>query len=161
MPEMNRRQLLQGLVPGLVPEVGQATVAIARDARWRDSSARVGAILDRAVQAATGTDSQLQAWKSLTHPGEVVGLKVNCLSGHGGSTHVMLVEAISERLQQAGVRPRDILVFDRLNSDLESAGFRLQTNASRVRVMGNDALGYGRELLTYGDAGSLVSNAVL
>ncbi len=157
---MNRRELLQGWVAGLAPEVSRSAVAIARDAGWRDASTRLAALLDRAVQAVAGGASPLEAWRNVARPGEVVGLKVNCLSGRGGSTHVALVEAVSERLQQAGIRTRDILVFDRLNSDLESAGFRIQTSAARMRVMGNDALGYGRELLTYGDAGSLTSNAV-
>jgi uncharacterized protein (DUF362 family) len=56
-------------------------------------------------------------------PGEVVGLKVNCLSGRGAATNPVLVEAICEHLQQAGIPQKDIVIWDRLNSDLESAGW--------------------------------------
>ncbi|MGB9606820.1 MAG: DUF362 domain-containing protein, partial [Bryobacteraceae bacterium] len=61
---------------------------------------------------------------------------------------------------QAGIRARDILIWDRLCDDLESAGFRIQTGRDRIRVMGNDLLGYEDELSTWGSAGSLLAKAL-
>ena len=155
---MNRRQLLQSCLAGWLPADSPSRVVIAREKG--PAPARIPALLDRAVAAFYGVDSPLDAWKKIVRPGEVVGLKVNCLSGKGGSTHVALVEAICERLQQAGIRARDILIWDRLNSDLESAGFRIQSSGSRIRCLGNDTLGYEGELLAYGAAGSLMSKAL-
>ena len=39
----------------------------------------------------------------------MIGLKVNGLGGKGISTHAALVFAVCERLQQAGVKPGNIV----------------------------------------------------
>ena len=118
---LTRRQMLASAA-ALAQAPRKSKVAIAREAAAPDSARLLG-VLDRAVQAIYDRDSPLEAWKRVARPGEVVGLKVNCLAGKGASTHVALVEAIAERLQQAGIAARDILIWDRLNGDLESAGF--------------------------------------
>ena len=162
---MNRRDFVRSSLGALALQPGQAAksrVVIARDpAARRTDSAHVLKLLDRAVQGVYGRDNSAEAWKQIARPGEVVGLKVNCLAGRGSaSTNPVLVEAVCERLQQAGIPAKDILVFDRLSSDLESAGFRIADRAGRVRTMGNDLLGYENELAVYGSAGSLISQAV-
>jgi len=145
-----------------VPE--KSRVVIARDPALRGyggapDSNRVSKLLDHAMQSFYGSDSAVEAWKKLVHPGEVVGLKVNCLSGRGAATNTLLVEAICERLQQAGIRPQEIVIWDRLNSDLESAGFRV-ARKDRIRCLGNDTAGYGGDLEVFGSAGSLLSNTI-
>jgi len=143
----------------------KSRVAIARDpalgaaGRSPDSS-RVLKLLDRAMQSFYGCDSPLDAWKKVARPGEVVGLKVNCLSGRGASTNPVLVEAIAERLEQAGIPQKDIVIWDRLNSDLESAGYRVASRKDRIRCVGNDTAGYDTELTVFGSAGSLLSNTL-
>ena len=140
-------------------------MVIARDAALRGAGAaldsgRLLKLLDRSLQSYFATDSPPEAWKRLVRPGEVVGLKVNCLAGRGNSTSVPLVEAVCERLQQAGIPAKNIVIWDRLNSDLESAGFRLASSPDRIRCLGNDALGYDTELATYGSAASLMARAL-
>ena len=142
---------------------GRSRVVIARDAMLRGSgssldSDRVLKLLDRALQSFYDCDSPLEAWKRMVRPGECVGLKVNCLAGRGASTTVKLVEAITERLQQAGIT--DIVVWDRLNSDLESGGFRLNSKLAGVRFIGNDSAGYEDELSIHGSVGSLLSRTL-
>src|ERR1017187_9510028 len=131
---VTRRGLLQaGLAGALVAGVAGAEkskVVIARDPALRGAggppdSGRVLKLLDRAMQSFYGGDSPMEAWKKVARPGEVVGLKVNCLSGRGAGTHPVQVDAIWERLPQAGSPPKAIVVWDRLNSDLESAGYRV------------------------------------
>ena len=162
---VSRRQLfrlpLAGLAVGLGGEAPRPVVAIGKDARLRagnsaPDSARLLAMLDRCVQRVYDQDVALEAWKQVVRPGETVGLKVNCLAGRGASTNVKLVEAVCERLQQAGVPAANIVIWDRLNTDLESAGFHPSSRAGRIRVMGNDELGYEDELAVYGSAGSLL-----
>jgi len=96
----------------------------------------------------------------IAKPGEVVGLKVNCLAGRGISTTVELVEAVCERLQEAGISQRDIVVWDRLSSDLERAGFRIVQDKNHIRCLGNDAWGYESELSVFGSVASLLSRAI-
>ena len=117
-------------------------------------------MLDRAMQALYASDSPLEAWKKVVRPGEVVGLKVNGLAGRGISTSVLLVEVICERLQEAGIPQKDIVIWDRLNTDLESAGFRIATRQDRLRCIGNDTLGYEDDLAIYGNVGSRLSKTL-
>jgi uncharacterized protein (DUF362 family) len=150
-------------VPVDAKDQGKSRVVIARDAGLRGSgpsldSGRLAKLLDRALQSYCGCDSPLEAWRRMVRPGEVVGLKVNCLAGRGASTSVQLVELISDRLQQAGIK--DIVIWDRLNSDLESAGFRLGSKQRGIRYIGNDSAGYEEQLSIFGSAGSLVSKTL-
>jgi len=163
MAALSRRRVLQawlGSAPGLYGGPPNSTVAIARDPQVRSSQARLATLLDRAVQAVYGSDSAEAAWKRVARPGEVVGLKVNCLAGRGASTSVALVEAVCERLQQAGIAAKDIVIWDRLNVDLESAGFRPSSRSGRIRTLGNDELGYGGDLAVYGSVGSLMAKTL-
>jgi uncharacterized protein (DUF362 family) len=156
---MNRRDFVRSSCGALVatqtPPPARSRVVVARN------HAALAPLLDRAMQAFFDRDTALEAWKQVARPGEVIGLKVNCLAGRGSaSTSPALVEAISERLRQAGVAAKDIVVFDRLSEDLESAGFRISDRPGRARVAGNDAFGYEEDLAVYGSAGSLLSKAV-
>jgi uncharacterized protein (DUF362 family) len=165
---ITRRGLLRtGLAAAIAAHAApeKSKVVIARDPALRPAggspdSARVLKLLDRAMQSFYGGDSPLDAWKKVARPGEVVGLKVNCLSGKGAATNPVLVDAICERLQQAGIPPKDIVIWDRLNSDLESAGFRVATRNDRIRTIGNDTAGYDMDLAVYGNAGSLLSKTL-
>jgi uncharacterized protein (DUF362 family) len=143
----------------------ESKVVIARDPALQGSGSRLDSnrllsVLDRAMQSFYDCDSPVDAWKRVVRPGEVVGLKVNCLAGRGISTNVPLVEAICERLQQAGVKADQIVIWDRLNADLESARFRIAERGSGIRCFGNDTLGYGSDLAIYGSVGSLISNTL-
>lgn len=140
-------------------------LVIARDSMLRGSgsginSDRLHSLLDRAMQSFFDRDTPVEAWRQLVKPGEVIGLKVNCLAGRGASSSVLLVEAICERLQQAGIAAENIIVWDRLNSDLESAGFRIATAGRRIRCLGNDDAGYEDDLAIYGSVGSRVAKTL-
>ena len=147
----------------LTPE--KSKVVIARDPLLRGGgssldSGRLLKMLDRTLQGLYATDSPLAAWRKVVQPGEVVGLKVNGLAGRGASTNVLLVEVICERLREAGVPQNKIVIWDRLNSDMESAGFRVNSRPDRIRFMGNDTLGYEDELAIYGSVGSRLSKTL-
>ena len=140
---------------------GNSRIVISRDTGLRPSESSLDAerlhkLLDRAVQALFDRDDPVSAWRCVVKPGEVVGLKVNCLAGRWMSTTPELVEAVCERLQQAGIKGQDIIVWDRLNTDLEDAGFPIRYKGPGIRYIGNDVLGYEPELMVYGAAGSLV-----
>ena len=128
-----------------------------RGADSKVDSGRIQALLDRAMQAISGREHPVEAWKALASPGETVGLKVNTLGGRGISTNVLLVAAICERLQQAGVRPSDITVWDRDSSELERAGFHLAIGGERVQCYGTDRVGYEENLAAWGNVGSRLS----
>ncbi len=143
----------------------KSKVVISRDPLHRGSgssldSARLLHMLDRSMQALFVTASPLDSWKQLFRPGEVVGLKVNGLAGRGISTNVLLVQLVCQRLQDAGVSPKNIIIWDRLNEDLESAGFRVATHPDRLRCFGNETLGYEEDLSIHGSVGSCLSKTL-
>jgi len=150
---LSRRDMLGALAAPLAAGE-RSRVVIARGAAM--NQAAIVRALDNGMQAYFDADTPVEAWRRIVRPGEVVGLKVNCLAGKGISTRVALVEAVLQRLQEAGIPARNIVVWDRLNADLESAGFRPSDNPNRVRYLGNDVLGYESELASYGAAGSLL-----
>jgi uncharacterized protein (DUF362 family) len=113
-------------------------------------------LLDRSLLTLCDRDDPREAWSRFVRPGEVVGLKVNTLSGRGNSTTVQLVDAVCERLQQAGIPAEDIVIWDRLNQDLERGGFRISTRGPGVRCLGNDVLGFEQELANHGAVASLL-----
>ena len=140
----------------------KSKVVIARDAMLRGSgatveSSRVLALLDRSMQALFDLDHPLDPWKKLVHPGQKVGIKVNALGGRGLSSDVQLVAAICQRLQEAGTRAGDIMIWDRDSDELDHVGFHVSADGNRVRCFGTDMLGYEQELVTYGTVGSQLS----
>jgi len=140
----------------------KSRVVIARDPMLRGAgttvdSSRILNLLDRAMQTLFDRDNPVEPWKKLVRPGEIVGVKVNALGGRGLSSNLQLVEAICERLQQAGIRTGDIVVWDRDSDELEHVGFHISTAGNRVQCFGTDRVGYEDELVTFGSVGSRLS----
>ena len=173
----SRRRFLGACVAGLAscgvaralspfsPSPEKSKVVIAKDPLLRAGGAnldsrRLPKLLDDSMQTLYSTDSALEAWKKVVRPGEVVGLKVNCLAGRGMSTNVVLVECICERLKEAGVSQKNIIIWDRLSEDLESAGFGVVSRQDRTRCIGNDTLGYEEDLAVFGSVGSRLSKTL-
>jgi uncharacterized protein (DUF362 family) len=142
--------------------LAKSKVVIARDALLRGTgttvdSRRILSLLDRAMQALFDRDTPIETWKKLFRPGETVGLKVNALGGRGLSSNLQLIEAICERLQEAGIKANDIVVWDRDSDELEHSGFHVSTGGTRVQCFGTDRVDYEQELVTHGSVGSRLS----
>jgi len=140
-------------------EKEKARVVIARDPALHGSDGkldekRVGELLDRAIASYTGRKRPVDAWKYLVLKGgandKVIGLKTNGLGGKGISTHAVLAYAIAERLQQAGVKPGNILIWDRNARDLQACGFTINTDPARVRCFGSDVSGFEDKVESWG-----------
>jgi uncharacterized protein (DUF362 family) len=135
----------------------KSKVVVARDALLHGANGtldekRVQALLDRAIASYTGHDKPIAAWKSIVPVGKVIGLKVNGLGGKGISTHAALILAVCERLQLAGVKPGEIVIWDRNARDLEACGLTISTDPSRIRVYGSDVSGFEEQQETWGMA---------
>jgi uncharacterized protein (DUF362 family) len=144
--------------------VSKSRVIIARDDQVQNNkysadSSRLSNLLDKGLQAFFQTDDPLKTWQKIIKPGDVVGLKVNCLSGHG-ATRRELVEVICERLQQGGVKAGNIIIWDRFNSDLEDGGFKINFSNKGIRCFGNDQLGFADDFEIFGSAASLICNTL-
>ena len=138
-------------------ETAKSRVVIARDPALHGQNGQLDEkhvldLLDRAIAAYTGRDHPVEAWKRIVPMDKVIGLKTNGLGGKGICTHVALVLAISERLQQAGVKPGNILVWDRNARDLEACGLTISTDPGRVRCYGSDVAGFEDQPAAFGAA---------
>lgn len=136
----------------------KSRVVIARDAALHGSDgkldpSRVSALLDRAIATHTGRKHPTDAWRQIINDGgaadKVIGLKTNGLGGKGISTHALLVMAVAERLQQAGVKPGNILVWDRNARDLQACGLTINTKSDQVRCYGSDVSGFEDNIETW------------
>jgi uncharacterized protein (DUF362 family) len=142
-------------------EVSKSKVVIARDTALHGldgklDEKRVGELLNRAMATYTGHKRPVDAWKHIVLEGgakdKVIGLKTNGLGGKGISTHAVLVLAIVERLQQAGVKPGNIIIWDRNAHDLEACGLTISTDPNRVRCFGSDVSGYEDSVEKWGSS---------
>jgi uncharacterized protein (DUF362 family) len=150
--------------PAAVPAAPKAKsrVVVARDPQLRGTgstvdSSRVLALLDRAMQTLFDRDHPAEAWAKVVRPGDTVGLKVNTLGGRGIATNPLLVAVLCERLQQAGIKASDIVVWDRDSNELERAGFHLSIGGNRVQCYGTDRVDYEEDLAAWGSVGSRLS----
>jgi uncharacterized protein (DUF362 family) len=159
--------LRAGGAMGLLAAAQQAApakskVVIARDNLLRGTgstvdSRRMLALLDRAMQTLFDRDHAIEAWSRLVRPGDKVGVKVNALGGRGLSSNLQLVEAICGRLQEAGIKAGDIVVWDRDSVEMERSGFHLSMGGNGVQCFGTDRVDYEQDLVAYGSVGSRLS----
>jgi hypothetical protein len=140
-----RRRELQAAEPRELAE--KSRVVEARDAQLRGTSSTVDSqrmlnLLDRAMQAQFDRDTPIEAWRRVVRSGQTVGIKVNTLGGRGVSSNLQLVEAICERLQEAGIKASDIVVWDRDSEEMEHGGIHVAVGGNRVQCYGTDRAGY-------------------
>jgi uncharacterized protein (DUF362 family) len=142
-------------------EAGKSRVVVARDpalhsAEGKLDESRVITLLDRAITTYTGARKPADAWKRVVAmaggPDKVIGLKTNGLGGRGISTHSALVFAIAHKLEEAGVKSGNLIIWDRNARDLEACGFTISTDPGRLRCYGSDVAGFDDEHAEWGTA---------
>ncbi len=107
---------------------GKSRVVIAKDSAVMSRSGNVSAsvldrMLSRCLAKLTGEPNGVDGWKKLFSPNDIVGIKVNCLFGKGVSTRPEVADAIARGLMSAGVKPSNIIIWDRFDYMLTAAGF--------------------------------------
>jgi uncharacterized protein (DUF362 family) len=141
----------------------RALVLITRRAKASsDVATSYRLMLDAAVKRLTGAQKVEDAWASLFGPNDVVALKVNAITGKLLSTSPILASAIADGLISAGVRPANIIVWDRTTWELEKAGFSINFSGDAPLCFGTDApsAGYESNPTEIGSIGSCFSRIV-
>jgi hypothetical protein len=95
-------------------------------------------MLDLGITQLTGLSDARQAWRALFDASERVAIKVNAFRNSIIWTHVPLVMAVTECLQEAGVPAEQIVIFDYYTTELEEAGFPVNQDGPGVRCYGTD-----------------------
>jgi hypothetical protein len=99
-------------------------------------------MLDAGLSTLADNPDARAIWRALFDPGERVLLKVNCIA-YGGPTQPAVTYAVAQRLEGAGLRTENILIFDRTDYELRAAGYTVNQGGSEVQCHG--ATGDGTE----------------
>ena len=121
----------------------------------------VQVMVDSGIRSLAQAGDVGEAWKSLL-PGvssaSVIAIKVNCINS-AMSSHPAVAYAVANSLTKmsfggGGFPENNIVIFDRTNGELRSAGYTLNTSTTGVRCFGTDSSGVGYSTTTYDVAGS-------
>jgi uncharacterized protein (DUF362 family) len=109
----------------------------------RPDPAMVRDMLHRGMKALTGESGLRDQWKRFVSADDVVGLKVNGLGGPLLSTKHELARAVIEDLVESGVKPGNIIVFDRYAGHLKAVVLKSNLQALGVQVVSCEDPGVG------------------
>ena len=115
----DKRLGIPGPFPGRVVEVHHPGSI---NKKKRDRAA-VRAMIDRGMRELVGSDDATQAWRYFFSPGDRVGIKVVPVGKPDSISSFEVVWEIIQGLQSAGVRPNDILVFERYRDEFLACGY--------------------------------------
>jgi hypothetical protein len=120
------------------PQTARSPVSLVRhDGVWdgeRILEPVVLQMLDAALVRLTGIGDAAAAWRVLFDPAETVGIKVNTISRY--TTTPEVAYAVAQRLQEAGLKPSQIVIFDRTEHELQARGYTLNATGPGVRCLG-------------------------
>jgi len=113
-------------------------------------------MIDRGITRLTGVPDITRAWLTVCSPGETVGIKVNAMGGRSICTHMEVAYAVAESLANAGINPRQIIIWDRITDELERGGYIINRGNDGIRCFGTDG-SYENEPEVSGSIGSCFS----
>jgi hypothetical protein len=89
----------------------------------RRDQAVVKSMIAHGMRGLVGSDDEVQAWRKLFQPGDRVGIKVVPVGQPLSISSYEVVREVIEGLATAGVRRRDILVFERYKNEFVNVGY--------------------------------------
>ncbi|MBX6311356.1 MAG: DUF362 domain-containing protein [Isosphaeraceae bacterium] len=108
---------IPGPFPGRVVEVRNPRM-IKEGVKNREA---IKATLDRALKELTGADEAVEAWRAFFEPGDVIGIKMNPVGNPLANSSSELMLEVIEGLKSAGVKPKDMVVFERYRQEFLGA----------------------------------------
>lgn len=139
--QANQPPLDEGAIQDLTP-----VVEVIDETVWDGDSLNgqiVGEMLSRAMMKLTGLDSVKEAWREFVLPHDIIGIKVNPIGGKNLCTHRILVDTIVDQLYEAGVLNNQVIVWDRFEAHLITAGYKINQGNQGVRCFASDSIGVG------------------
>jgi len=83
----------------------------------------------------TGKDKPADAWKDLgISPDDTVAVKIAALGDPRTSTSKEVVKAVTDSLTDAGVKPDNIIIWDRLERDMTRSGFNVSNAKGKIQT---------------------------
>jgi uncharacterized protein (DUF362 family) len=97
---------------------------------------KVREMVRRGMQSLTGS---ADPFKKLFSPKDTVGLKINCLGRPRIYTHHELIDAFAKELIAAGVKPENVVVWDRFQEHMQDCGFEMNAKGPGVRTRATES----------------------
>ena len=91
---------------------------------------KVREMVQKGMRALTGVEDP---FKQLFSSKDRVGLKINCLGRPRIYTHKEVIDAFAAELKAAGVKPENIIVWDRFEGHMTDCGFKMNPKGPGVR----------------------------
>jgi hypothetical protein len=143
----NEKWGIPGPYPGTVVEVRNPRM-IRNDVKNRSA---IRDTVARGMTELTGATDSVEAWRSFFEPGDVVGVKMNPVGRPlANSSNELMLEVI-DGLRAAGVKPKDIIVFERYRDEfiaanmqfavpdgIEWTGLGIAYNGKQIDIHGDD-----------------------
>ena len=83
----------------------------------------------------TGKDKPEDAWQDLgISPDDTVAVKIAALGDARTSTSKEVVDAVTESLTDAGVKPENIIIWDRLEREMTRSGFKVSSARGKIQI---------------------------
>src|SRR5262245_34213392 len=108
---------VRGRYPGRVLDVRHPGM-IRNDIKDR---AAIKDAVDRGMKELTGADDAVEAWRRFFEPGDVVGVKMNPVGNPLANSSSELMLAVIDGLKSAGVKAKDMIVFERYRDEFIGA----------------------------------------
>jgi len=107
-------------------------------------------MLAKGLKELTGTKDPEEAMKLFFNSKDVVAIKVNPLNKMC-ATHPELVYEVSSLLQRIGIKPDNIIIWDRFENyyGLTQSGYRVESDPGKVRCYATDTKGIGLDPEVY------------
>ena len=121
-------------------------VEVQSDNVWKGEKPDVDIVrgmMAKGMQSLTKRDKTEDAWKEFVVSDDVVGIKINPLSGLPLSTHRVIVDEIIAGLISAGVQENNIIIWDRFEEHLKRAGYEINLGETGFRCYATDGQGPG------------------
>jgi uncharacterized protein (DUF362 family) len=109
---------MPGPYPGRVVAVQHANCIV--EDRYQEDA--IKAMMRKGMLELTGAPGWPDAWRELFEPGDVVGIKVSPVGGPKLCSDAIVVNQILDGLKQAGVKPSNVIVFNRYRQEITSTG---------------------------------------
>ena len=83
----------------------------------------------------TGEDKPADAWKELgLSPDDTVAVKIAALGDARTSTSQEVITAVTDSLKDAGIKPENIILWDRVERDMSRSGFRVTNAKGNIQI---------------------------
>ncbi|MBT3879485.1 MAG: DUF362 domain-containing protein [Candidatus Scalindua sp.] len=108
-------------------------------------------MMDSGITSLTGKDDPKDAWKSLFHEDERIGIKINALGADILAGNYQICWAIVDALKSIGVKENNIIIWEQYQHFFLSSGFKINRSFKGVRTYTTDG-GGGKEALDSGSS---------